>query len=89
MQVELRRCDSDIKHISGPVLNGKGASLKVDEERGLRVEGASLCGLADTAGAEHRDVHLGCRLQSFIGSDEAELGSLVCAHGIILWWWRK
>jgi hypothetical protein len=58
---------ADVKDVTRPVLDGKRASLKVHEERGLGVKRASLSRLADPGRAEQGDVDFRNDLEAVVG----------------------
>lgn len=62
---------ANVDDVTGPVLDGKSASLEVDEQRVVRVERAGLRRLADAAGTEHDDVDFWDDLEAVVGLDDA------------------
>src|SRR3546814_17443642 len=63
---------SHVDDITAPVLERQGSCLQIHEQRGLRIQGLRLEGLADARRAKQRYVDLGLAGQAFFRRDDAE-----------------
>src|SRR3546814_13637165 len=61
-----------VDDITAPVLERQGSCLQIHEQRGLRIQGLRLEGLADARRAKQRYVDLGLAGQAFFRRDDAE-----------------